>query len=66
MKTKYPIQVIDLRHQVDHITPTKIQLFEECNTEAANVKARLFVILIRHRQIEMISDGNEIIEVKVI
>ena len=25
-----------------------------------------FVILIRHRQIEMISDGNEIIEVKVI
>ena len=29
MKNKYPIRVIDLRHQIDHITPKKIQLFEE-------------------------------------
>ena len=29
MKKKYPIQVIDLRHQIDHISPNKIQLFEE-------------------------------------
>ena len=29
MKNKYPIQVIDLRFQVDHISPKKIQLFEE-------------------------------------
>ena len=29
MKDKYPIQVIDLRFQVDHMTPKKIQLFEE-------------------------------------
>ena len=26
MKTKYPMQLIDLRHQVDLITPKKSQL----------------------------------------
>ena len=66
MKNKYPIQLIDIRHQVDHITPEKIQLFEEFNTDPANVNAGLFVILKRHRQIEMISDGNKIIEIKVL
>ena len=64
MKNKYPIQVIDLRHEVDHITPKKIQLFEEFNTDPTNVNARFFVILLRHRRIEMISDGNKIIEIK--
>ena len=64
MKYLYPIQIIDLRHQVDHITPKKIQLFEEFSEDPAN--ERLFVILIRHRQLEMISDGNKSIEVKVI
>ena len=64
MKNKYPIQLIDLRHQVDHITPKTIQLFEKFNTDPANVNARLFVLLFRHRQIEMISDGNEILEIK--
>ena len=29
MKTKYPIQIIGLRHQPDHITSKKIQLFQE-------------------------------------
>ena len=29
MKSKYPIEIIDLRHQSDHITPKKIQLFHE-------------------------------------
>ena len=29
LKTKYPIEIIDLRHQADHITPKKIQLFLE-------------------------------------
>ena len=66
MQIKYPFQVIDLRHQVDHISPEKTQLFEEISVHAANVNARIFVILIRHRQIEMISYGNKIIEVKVI
>ena len=64
MKYLYPIQITDLRFQVDHITPKKIQLFEEFSEDPAN--ERLFLILIRHRQIEMISDGNKIIEVKVI
>ena len=64
MKYKYPIQVIDLRFQVDHITPKKIQLFEEYRANPAN--ARMFVILIRRREIEMTSDGDKLIEIKVI
>ena len=64
MKYLFPIQITDLRFQVDHITPKKIQLFQEFSEDPAN--ERLFIILIRHRQIEMISDGNKIIEVKVI
>ena len=64
MKTKYPIQAIDLRFQADHITPKKIQLFEEYRANPNS--ARLYVILIRRREIELISDGNKLIEVKVI
>ena len=64
MKYRYPIQITDLRHQFDYITPKKIQLFEEFSEDPNN--ERLFIILVRHRQIEMISDGNKIIEVKVI
>ena len=64
MKTKYPIEIIDLRHQRDHVTPKKIQLFHEYGTDPEN--ARMFVILIRRREIELISDGNKLIEVKVI
>ena len=64
MKTKYPIEIIDLRHQSDHITPKKIQLFHEYGTDPDN--ARKFVILIRRREIEIKSDGNKFIEVKVI
>ena len=64
MKTKYPIRITDLRHQVDQITPQKIQLFQENGTDPDN--ARLFVKLVRRRKIELISDGNKLIEVKVI
>ena len=64
MKNKYPIQVIDIRFQADHITPKKIQLFEEYRAPPAN--ARLYVILIRRREIEFVSDGNKLIEIKVI
>ena len=49
MKTKYPIEIKDLRHQPDHITPKKIQLFEEYGTDPDN--GRLFLILIRCREI---------------
>ena len=64
MKTKYPIEIIDLRHQAEHITPKKIQLFHEYGTDPDS--ARLFLILIRRREIELISDGNKLIEIKVI
>ena len=64
MKTKYPIEVIDLRHQADHITPKKIQLFMEYKDDPEN--ARFYLILIRRREIELISDGNKLIEIKII
>ena len=64
MKTKYPIEIIDLRHQSDHITPKKIQLFLEYGADPEN--ARLFLILIRRRVIELISDGEKLIEIEVI
>ena len=63
MKTKYPIEILDLRHQPDYITPKKFQLFHEYGTDPDN--ARLFSNLIRRREIELISDGNKFIEVKV-
>ena len=54
MKYFYPIQKTDRRHQVDHLTPKEIQLFEEFSEDPA--VERLFIILVRHRQFEMISD----------
>ena len=64
MKTKYPIEISDLRHQSDHITPKKIQLFLEYGGDPEN--ARFFLILLRRREIELICDGNKLIEVRVI
>ena len=64
MKTKYSVEITDLRHQPDHITPKRIQLFHEYGTDPDN--ARLILILIRRREIELISDGNKLVEVKVI
>ena len=42
MKTKYPIEIIDLRHQSDHIVPKKIQIFHEYGTDPDDT--RLFLI----------------------
>ena len=64
MKTKYSIEIIDLRHQLDHIIPKKIQITQENSTDPDN--ARLFLISMRRREIELISDGNKLIEVKFI
>ena len=64
MKTKYPIEIIDLRHQSDHITPKKIQLFQEYSTDPEN--AEFYLLIIRRREGELISDGNKLIEVKFI
>ena len=63
MKNFYLIQVTDLKFRIDHFSPNKIQLFEEFSEDPKN--ERLFVLLVRQRQIEIISDGNKIIEVKV-
>ena len=64
MKTKYPIEIIELRHQPDHITPKKNQLFLEYGADPEN--ARFFLILIRRRENELISDGNKLIEINII
>ena len=64
METKYLIGIYDLRHQPDHIAPKKIELFQEYNANPDN--ARLFSIFVRRRERELISDGNKLIEVKVI
>ena len=64
MKTKYTIQIADLRHQTDHNSPKKIQLFQEYSADPEN--AKFYLIVIRRREIELISDGNKLIEVKVI
>ena len=64
METKYPIGIKDLRLQSDHITPKKIQLFLEYGADPVN--ARIVLILIRRREIELISDGNKLIEIKII
>ena len=64
MKTKYPIVFIDLRHQSDHKTPKKVQLFLEYGADPEN--ARFFLMLLRRREIELISDGNKLFEIKVI
>ena len=54
VKNTYPIQVIDLRFQVDHINRKKKQLFVEYRNDPA--KASLFLILIRHREIKMVME----------
>ena len=64
MKTKYPIEIIDLKHQSDHITRRKIQLIQDYSADPENTK--FYLILIRRREIELISDGNKLIDVKVI
>ena len=52
MKNKYPIQAVDLRYQVDHINPKKLQLHQEYR--GATKYAGLFMIIIRHRAIKKI------------
>ena len=64
MKTKHSIGIKDLRHQCDHITPKKIQLFQE-NGSDPDI-AKLFLIVIIRRKIELISGENKLIEVRFI
>ena len=64
MKDKYPVQVIHLRFQVDHINPNQIQLFQKYRG-ATNI-ARLFMLIIRHIEIKLTSDGNKSTEFTII
>ena len=48
MKNYYPIQIIHLRFQVDHISPRKIRLFEEYDNNPVNTI--LYIILIKHKE----------------
>ena len=64
MKTFYPIQIIDLRFQIDYVTPQKIRLFEEYENAPDNTI--IYVILIKHREINMVSDGNKITGIDLI
>ena len=63
MKTKNLIKIIGLGHQLHHITPKKIQLLQEYGADPTN--AKLFLIIVRRREIQLISDGNKLIEVRV-
>ena len=64
MKNNYPIQLIDLRFQIDHINLRKMGLFEEYRGATNN--ARLLEIMIKLREIKLISDGNKMVEVNII
>ena len=47
MKTKYPIEILDLGHQPDHITPKKVQLFLKYKADPKN--AKFYLVIIRRR-----------------
>ena len=64
MKTQNNIGIRDLRQQLHHITFKRIRLFQEYGTDPDN--ARLFLIFIKQGEIELISDGKKLIEVKVL
>ena len=42
MENFYPIQIVGLIHQVDPITPKKIQLMEENRNKPANARVSLY------------------------
>ena len=58
MKTFSFIQVTDLRFQIDYVTPKKSRPFEEYET--AHERNILYVLLIKHKEIKMVSDGYEL------
>ena len=45
MNIKYPIEITGLRHQPDHVTPKKVQLFQKHGADPDN--AKLFLIIVR-------------------
>ena len=63
-KTYYPIQIFDLRFQVDHTSPKKIRPFEDFDETPVNTC--VYIILMKFREIKLISDGTKIISVEVV
>ena len=59
-----PIQIIDLRFQMNHISPKKNRFFEEKDDNPVNTN--LYIILIKHRELNMVSNVNKVIIVEVI
>ena len=64
MNTDYLIQVIDLRFLVDRNKCNKIQIFED--DRGATSKTKLLIILIRYKEIKMISEAIKISEIVII
>ena len=64
MKTYYAIQLKDLRFQIHHISPKKLRIFEEYDENPVNTN--FYMILMKHREIKMISDRVKITSVEVI
>ena len=64
MKTYYPIQVIDLRFQVYHVTPKKKRLSEENDEDPTHTN--LFNILVKQKEIKMVSDGKKLLEMNLL
>ena len=54
----YPIHDIDFIFLVDHTTPKNLHLVEEHS--GATSKAKLFMIIIRRKEIKLASDGSKI------
>ena len=63
MKT-YPIKVIDLRFQLDYVNPKKLMLFEEYDEDPFDTI--LYVIIMKHREMKMVSEWNQISGVELI
>ena len=57
-----PLKKFFFRLQVDQKSPKKIRYFTEFDDNPVNTI--IYKILIKHREIKMISDGNKIISVE--
>ena len=57
MKNFYPMQVIDIKLHFYYIALQKSTHFEE--HEAAPEHTNLYVIMIKHKEIKMVADGNK-------
>ena len=64
MKNIILFKYLHLRFQVGHISPKKIGLVEEFDDNPTYTN--LYIILIKHREIKLISDGNNIISAEVV